>query len=663
MLNVGQLLRWARNSDDARKLAKDTLRDFRSGRYQLAAARLNFALRSSSAPAVDTLLSEAYEQGRSGSAEGDRVVEPFFDYRESAVHLILTAFDSGDPDTALEWTAKTLERFPNDPGLLTLQGLALEFQGRYSQALDVYTSVVDMDPGDPAALYRRAATHVAMGNEARSSERTDEAETSYELALRDYGAALELDASAQGYLERAQIELDMDRVDDALRDVEEALKLDPGHVEAHYLRASVLAFLGRTEEALEDYGAVIRATPDAPQAYLERGRLRASLLESAEAEADFTRAIELAPTLEDARYERAVLRLDTADEHVRAGAFDEANVAYEGALADADAVLAWNPEALDAHWYRGLALRGLDGHDLAADALRRYLAGLGPADDAVQARVLAELGEAQRLWGQALDLEDCLEQAVASLRDAVRLAADSPELDWVRAALGTALADLGRFDAALEAFDAALAGDPELPGARLGRAKVLLRVGRFEESLAEFAKAAEGPQPALAQLGRGQALERLGRAKGALDAYAKALAALGGSGVEAYITRGALFEEFEAEDAAARAEEDYRAALSVDPASAEAHNALAWFYVEREHATARLEEAADLAAKAVELAGSSPWRGFYLDTLGWSYYKLDRIEDAVRTLSEAKELAPYRLIRRAHLDTATAAAQVPAMNP
>ena len=61
--------------------------------------------------------------------------------------------------------------------------------------------------------------------------------------------------------------------------------------------------------------------------------------------------------------------------------------------------------------------------------------------------------------------------------------------------------------------------------------------------------------------------------------------------------------------------------------------------------------------EALGLPGAESVRGFCLDTLGWIDYKLERYDDAVRRLTEAHELAPYRLVRRVHLEAARAAAE------
>ena len=58
--------------------------------------------------------------------------------------------------------------------------------------------------------------------------------------------------------------------------------------------------------------------------------------------------------------------------------------------------------------------------------------------------------------------------------------ASNPRDDGAHAALGTLYEKLGRRDAALDSFDAALALCPEHPVARMGRGELRLRMGNLQ---------------------------------------------------------------------------------------------------------------------------------------------------------------------------------------
>lgn len=86
---------------------------------------------------------------------------------------------------------------------------------------------------------------------------------------------------------------------------------------------------------------------------------------------------------------------------------------------------------------------------------------------AEQARQIAERGTGLAQAGRLEEARILFEGLVAS----------NPRDDGAHAALGTLYEKLGRRDAALDSFDAALALCPEHPVARMGRGELRLRMG------------------------------------------------------------------------------------------------------------------------------------------------------------------------------------------
>lgn len=79
-------------------------------------------------------------------------------------------------------------------------------------------------------------------------------------------------------------------------------------------------------------------------------------------------------------------------------------------------------------------------------------------------------------------------------------------------------------------------------------------------------------------------------------------------------------------------EQDLRIILEKEPNNAQALNALGYTLTDR---TDRHEEALILIKKAVELKPNDP---FYLDSLGWVYYRLGNLQVAERYLRQAVEI-------------------------
>jgi tetratricopeptide (TPR) repeat protein len=81
----------------------------------------------------------------------------------------------------------------------------------------------------------------------------------------------------------------------------------------------------------------------------------------------------------------------------------------------------------------------------------------------------------------------------------------------------------------------------------------------------------------------------------------------------------------------ADAESAFRQVLSKDPEHAPALNYLGYMLAERGE---RLDESVDFLKKALAI---EPDNGSYLDSLGWAYYKADKLDLAVINLERAAE--------------------------
>ncbi|QOY86361.1 tetratricopeptide repeat protein [Paludibaculum fermentans] len=95
-----------------------------------------------------------------------------------------------------------------------------------------------------------------------------------------------------------------------------------------------------------------------------------------------------------------------------------------------------------------------------------------------------------------------------------------------------------------------------------------------------------------------------------------------------HFLRGAMYERQKKFDLA---EEEFRKSLKVNPESAAALNYLGYMLADR---NVRLPEALELIKKAVDL---EPNNGAYMDSLGWVYFRMNRLDEAVAQLRGALE--------------------------
>jgi tetratricopeptide (TPR) repeat protein len=614
-------------------------------------------------PAALTLQSLAYEfRGEYESAlavcnqlTAVQPSSPVAFYRRAAVRMAIANQAALEEDAALAkknysravQDFDVVVRFAPDTCRAYLErGRARVRLGNAPDAEADFGSAIDCDPNLVDAYNARGFLRESLGE--------------YEQALADYDAVVRLSPElGEGYLERGRVRAEMGQTSEAEQDFARVLQLDPGLVEVYYEQGKLAESLGTHDQALQHLQEFARQAPEDVRGYIAIGDIRALLGDHQGAGFAYGEALSRDQKNLEALRGRALALLNLGDRYLSERPYSQGVDAYESALRDCDSILAIDTNDVQGRWYRGLALRALDGYDLAAAEFDRALQPVPPQDVDSIATIQADLAESVRLWGEHVGARDKLVEAVEGFRKALALASHQG-LPWVLGAMGTALTSLERYSEAEALLQEALTMDAADAWARVEFGKLLLLTGRFKDAQKQFGLAIEssmelGSPAPWAHVGLALSLQGAGSGAAADDAYAAALDdPPTGTG---YLQRGSILEDFGGAEALARAAEDYRQALALDPRSADAYNAIAWLYADKLPTVEHLKEALGFATTAVELAGASAELGFCLDTLGWVQYRLGRLEEAVRTLTEAQSLAPYRLIRRFHLDVATQGAE------
>jgi len=252
-----------------------------------------------------------------------------------------------------------------------------------------------------------------------------------------------------------------------------------------------VALRGRdAEAATRALDTVVAAAPEDAEGHFLLGRARRLSGNAAGARQSFERAIALRSEHVEAKLALAQILLDTGDHAAAETLYGE--LSHTSGTSNGLSI------APSGRLGRVEALIGLGRLDDA----RVQLEGV-PADEralAVTALTSARLALAQRRWGDAI-------QAVRPLAEPETAPAS------VVALYGDALLGVGELDAALEAFERALATDATLPEALIGRAELHVRGDRGREALALLDQAADALEtrarpPAL----RGRMLMLRGRA-------------------------------------------------------------------------------------------------------------------------------------------------------
>jgi len=288
----------------------------------------------------------------------------------------------------------------------------------------------------------------------------------------------------------------------------------------------------RFERALAPLNTCVQLKPDFAWPYLLRGFIYGELNDFEAAFTEFDVAEEKLAGDEAARYgllvNRAVVRMRQGMNHQNQartlrlrGQVAEAERAaqsglayYEEAVSDLERAVGLRSQKPQA--YANLAEVHLRcGRPMEALPLLTKAIELAPS--AILYRTRAKLHEERGAFEEALpDLEEAIRRAEAS-RSLRELAGDQLQR-------GRILFRLGRFPAALEAFDKTLAAAPDLVTAHQLRGETLLELGRFGEAVAALDHyQARGTPSALASRARGLGRAKVGNYAGAIEDYTRAL--------------------------------------------------------------------------------------------------------------------------------------------
>ncbi len=230
---------------------------------------------------------------------------------------------------AEQW-ADTMAQAGKDTGALEIQrwgtqlveGLKAYDENRYEVAVAMFKALVDHPAIDwqwqPIAWGWRGETYRLM--------------KCYEEALKDFNLAIELDPNyTWAIVSRGLTYRKMECYEEALQDFNQAIELDPKSAWAIAFRGRTYRKMERYEEALQDFNQAIELDPKSAWAIAFRGQTYQSMKRHEEALQDFTLAIGLEPNnwaignrgetyLLVGRYQEALVDFDRA---VELGAKDD----------------------------------------------------------------------------------------------------------------------------------------------------------------------------------------------------------------------------------------------------------------------------------------------------------------------------------------------------
>jgi len=357
----------------------------------------------------------------------------------------------------------------------------------------------------------------------------------------------------------------------------QAIEADPDNPDLRRGLAEALLSLHKYAESLEQYKKLAEMEPTSGENYVRMAQLDRRLGQFEEATANLERARQLSPGSLEVVYNEALLYQDE-------GRYDDAVKVLSDAIAGlkSRSGASATPDALAILYEQlGDAYREQQNYAAAIESFQE-LETFGP--EAHKRAVLL-------LINTYRDSRD-IERAIAEANQALQAAPKDPDLTVTLAMLygekSESAQALGLLQGLLQGNDA----DQEIymdMAQVQQRAKKYVEAERFAQKAEQMAKEPSGKEPAWFML-------------------------------------GAIYEREKKFD---QAEQEFRKALGVNPESAPVLNYFGYMLADR---GVRLEEATAMIEQAVQ---QEPANGAYLDSLGWAYYKQNKLAEAEEYLRKA----------------------------
>lgn len=374
-----------------------------------------------------------------------RPVDPDLLKRLAEIHV-----EIGPSSEELKYRQKLLELFPYDDDRKAYLAEAYSRSPNFAEGEKLAREVLQNDPeqviahlGLARSLKNKGALHdAAAGYQQVLRRRPDMSVAQDELSevmnrlqngesFPNFTAVAASPDEAKKYLETGEGLLLKGRVEDAIRELQMAIRLDSSSVEAHTVLARALLQQGKLEPAAAACREALRLRPDYVPALNELGAVLSDLNQYAEAEKHLRDALRLAPDNDDVQFN---LGLNLMREK-----------RLPEALAFFEPYAARHPDEANVHLQMGMLYEGTANWEKAVKSYRETLR-LEPEND--QYRVCLA-------WILATSPQDTVRNGAEALQLAEAACRTTKQVYTIDT-LAAALAETGRYPEAIKAAEEAL---------------------------------------------------------------------------------------------------------------------------------------------------------------------------------------------------------------
>jgi tetratricopeptide (TPR) repeat protein len=468
----------------------------------------------------------------------------------------------------------------------------LGYQAESSQDIDraiqEYLTVLKTDPSAQSVKARLAELYFSLGDFPNAQRYANE-------------AAEGVGQDAQLLTQIAKIFVGVGQGDRAVTLLDRAIEQDPTASEAYFAKALLLLNLKRLPEAEQAVRAGIARNPESPVGQYHLGRILLEAGKLEEAAASFDRAIAVNQSFEPAYLALASLYEARQDRDKAVGILQKylRNV---------------NPRNRDIRHHLVRLYVSMKDYKGATKELGELLAE-DPTDLDAHLRLALIEGE-QKDYARAIN------------RLTMILKARPAELK-VRDYLGYLYEEAKEPQKALDAYTLNIQLEPSYFEGHLHLGVLFYRLKKFPDSVTHLAEASKlNPKQPESHIVLGLAYLQMEQYEKATQAFEEGIRQNPKS-ADLYFNLGTAYDKLNRFDEVVRVME---IALQLDPHHADTLNYLGYSYAER---GIKIDQALSLTKQAVAL---KPENGYYVDSLGWAFFKSGLLTEALTEIKRAVAL-------------------------
>ncbi len=474
-----------------------------------------------------------------------------------------------------------------------------------------------------------ATYHFMMGYQAELAQDT-------EGALREYGAALKADPTSREVKARlAGLYFGLGDQANAVKYAEEVGEGTGQDAQLLTQMAGILAGSGKPDRALRLLDLAIDRDPERGESYFPKGIILLNQKRLAEAEQAVKQGLKYASDSPVGYYYLGRISIEAGN--------------AEQALTSFDRAIAANPAFEPAYLAQASFYESRQEKEKAIAVLQKYLQRVNPRNKDIRQHLIQLYITTKDYAGGLAELQKMLEEDPGDLDAQLRMAliygekkefakaidqltailkARPAELK-IRDYLGYMYEETKDFPKAVDAYQFNIQLDPTFAESHIHLGVLQYRLKQFPEAITHLSEAVRlNPKQPEPHIVLGLAYLQSEQFEKASQAFEEGIRH-NPKNADLHFNLGTAYDKLDRFDDVVR---EMETALSLDPHHADALNYLGYSYAER---GIKIDQALSLTRQAVAL---KPDNGYYVDSLGWAFYKKGLLAEALTEIKRAVAL-------------------------